>query len=98
MSHGGCIGRTVPVLFTRFKPDDIAGADFFAGAAFALRPAKTTGGDDGLAQWMGVPCGAGARFKRDRGPANPCGIGCLKRIIKAYLPGKIIGVSFDGGF
>src|SRR5262249_60626159 len=52
----------VPVLLPRRKPDHIAGPDLLDRPALALRPAASGRDDQGLAERMGMPGGAGARL------------------------------------
>ena len=73
MGHGGGRRGTVPMLFARREPDDVAGPDLLDRAALALRPAAARGDDEGLAERMGVPGGARAGFERDAAPAARAG-------------------------
>ena len=73
VGHGGGRGGTVPVFFARGEPDDIAGMDFCDGSAEALGAAGAGGDDDGLAEGMGVPGGAGAGLESDGGASGACG-------------------------
>ena len=66
--HGGSRCGTVPVLHARWKPDDIAGADFFDRAAFALRPAAACRDNEPLAERMRVPGRPGTRLESDAWP------------------------------
>ena len=70
MRHGGRRRGAVPVLLAGRKPDDVAGPDFLDRAALALRPAAAGGDDQGLAERMGVPGGAGAGLEGDAGAAD----------------------------
>src|SRR5205823_8825115 len=63
MAHAGRCGGAVPVPLAGRTHDHVAGADFAFGAAPALHPAGTGGDDQSLAQRMGVPRGASARFE-----------------------------------
>lgn len=60
VGEGVCGGSSVPVLFVGGEPHYVAGAELFYWAAEALGPAEAGGDDEGLAEGMGVPCGAGA--------------------------------------
>src|SRR5262245_45359570 len=63
VGHCGCPGGTVPMLFARLEPDDIARADLFDGTAQALHPARAGSDDERLTEGMRVPRGPGARFE-----------------------------------
>src|SRR6267154_2769489 len=65
MRHRGRRCGAVPVLLAGWKPDYIAGTDFFDRSALALRPAKARRDDEGLTERMGVPHGAGAGLEGD---------------------------------
>ena len=77
VGHGGGGGCAVPMFFAGRKPDDVAGLDVLDGAAPALGEAGAGGDDEGLAEGMGVPGGAGAGLKGDAGAdgARGCGRG-----------------------
>src|SRR6266436_9547318 len=72
MRHCGRRCRAVPVFLAGWKPDDIAGTDFFDRSALALRPAKAGRDDEGLTKRMGVPRGAGAGLEGDVTTADAC--------------------------
>jgi hypothetical protein len=75
----GCGRRSaVPMLLTGREPDHIAWPDFLNRAAPTLRPSESGRNDQNLAQWMRVPCSAGARLKRDACAGHACRIGCLE--------------------
>ena len=57
----------VPVFFVRGEADDVALVDFFDVAALALHQAASGGYDQGLAERVGVPGGAGAGLEGDAG-------------------------------
>ena len=82
MNGDVCNGRsccgTVPVLLAWRAPDNIARPNFLFRAAFALHPSTPRRHDQGLAERMGVPRGAGTRFERDTGALDMCRIGGLK--------------------
>ena len=67
------------------------------GAAFALRPAAAGGDDEGLAEWMGVPGGAGAGLEGDAGALDEGGVGRLKERVDADGAGEPVGRAFGGG-
>ena len=85
MGHGDIGCGPVPVPFARREPDGIAGADFLHRAAFALRPAEAGNHNQGLAEGMGVPGGAGAGFEGDLSALNPLGIKGVEEGIDADL-------------
>src|ERR1035441_2317679 len=84
MGHGrGCRGA-MPVFLTGRNPDDVTRPDFLHRSASTLCPAATGGHDQGLAQWVGVPCRPGARLESYAGALNKSRIGRLKKRIDAY--------------
>ena len=54
----------MPVFFAGWEPDDIAGMEFFDGAAEALGATAAGGDDQGLAEGVGVPGSAGLQARR----------------------------------
>ncbi len=72
VSHRGGGRCAVPVLMPWRAPNDVTCADLHNRFAFTLGPTTTSGDNEGLAQGMGVPCGAGTWLKRDTGYRNPC--------------------------
>ena len=73
VGHGGGWRGAVPVFFARRKPDHVAGADFLDRAAPALHAPAAGGHDQGLAQRVSMPGGAGAGFERDAGAGHAGG-------------------------
>src|SRR4051812_4545920 len=65
MSHAAGCGGAVPMLLAGWKPNHVAGVNFLNGSAFALDPAGARSDDQGLPEWMSVPCGARARLEGD---------------------------------
>src|SRR5215831_4999093 len=63
MDHAGRRRRTVPVLFVRRNPDDVARLDLADFAAPALYPARAGDDEQGLAERMRVPGGARTRLE-----------------------------------
>src|SRR5947208_2898371 len=61
VGHGGGGAGPVPVLLPGGEADDVSGMDLLDGTAFALGAAGASGDDEGLAQRVSVPGGAGAR-------------------------------------
>src|SRR5258708_151134 len=73
---GGC--GAVPVLLTGREPDYIAGADFFDWSAPTLGAAAAGGYDEGLTEWVRVPCSTRAGLEGYAGALDECRIGCLE--------------------
>src|SRR5712675_1004175 len=88
MRHRGRRCRAVPVFLAGWKPDDIAGTDFFDRSTLALRPAKAGRDDEGLTERMGVPHGAGAGLEGDVATADACGVADLKHRVDADRAGE----------
>ena len=97
MGHGGCGRRAVPMFFAGREPDDVAGTNFFDGTAFALGPTEAGGDDDGLAEGMRVPGGAGAGFEGDNCGGGASGRLRLEERIDPDCAGEPIGWAFGGG-
>ncbi|MNK63460.1 hypothetical protein D3C87_826780 [compost metagenome] len=74
MGHRHIRCGAVPVPFTRCKPDDITGANLLHRLTLTLRAAKAGYHDQGLAERMGVPGGAGAGFESHLSTLHPFGI------------------------
>jgi hypothetical protein len=72
------------VLFTRREPDDISGPDLLDWSTIALSPAAPGSDDQGLAQWMCMPGGPCAGFKRDDGSGDARGCLSLERRIDPH--------------
>ena len=79
------------MFFTGWKPNDVAGMDFFDRPAEALRPAAAGGDDEGLTERMGVPRGACAGFEGDRCAAGAGGVGGFEEGIDADGAGEPVG-------
>src|ERR1039457_2379919 len=77
--HGRGWRSAVPMLLARREPDHVTRTNFFDRAAPALHASAASRHDQRLTQRMGVPCGAGAGFKRDNCAGNPRGITSFKR-------------------
>src|SRR5258705_5813022 len=88
MRHRGRRCRAVPVLLAGWKPDDIAGTDFFDRSALGLRPAKAGRDDQGLTERMGVPCGAGAGLEGDVTTAEACRVAHLEHRVHTDRAGE----------
>jgi len=97
VGEGGGGSGAVPVFFAWREPDDVAGVDGFHGAAGALNAAGTGGDDEGLAEGMGMPGGAGAGFKGDNGTADAGGIAAFEGRVNANDAGEPVGRAFGGG-
>ena len=87
----GC--GSMPMLLARRKPDHVARPDFLNRTAPMLCQPNAPRDDQCLTEWMRMPCGAGARLKRDAGSANTCRFGCLEQRVDANRPGEIISRS-----
>lgn len=70
------------------EPDDIAGMNLCDGAAEALGAAAAGGDDDGLAEGMGVPGGAGTGLEGDGGGCDAGGGLGLDEGIDAHGAGE----------
>src|SRR6478752_1227407 len=64
MGHGSRSRGAVPMLFTRRKPDYIAGTNLLDRFPFPLREPAALGDNESLAQWMRMPGGASAGLER----------------------------------
>jgi hypothetical protein len=73
----------VPVALKGGDPDDIAGADGLDGLARELHPAAAVGDDEGLAERVGVPSGAGAGLEGDAGAESAGGGGRVEEGVYA---------------
>src|SRR5215212_719646 len=94
--HGrGCRGA-VPMLLTRREPDHVTRPYFLGWASPTLCQAVTRCHNQGLAQRVGVPCGTGARLKRDTGADRPRWIVCLEQGVNAHGAGEILRSPFCG--
>src|SRR5579871_6562146 len=97
VGHGGGGGGAVPVFLAGGEPDDVAGAEFFDGAAVALGPAEAGGDDEGLAEGVGVPVGAGAGFEGDGSGGDAGRILTVEEGVDADGAGEPVGGAFGGG-
>src|ERR687897_2999470 len=97
MRHRGRGRCAMPVLLTRRKPDHIPWVDFLDRAAPSLHPSAAGRDDQGLTEWMGVPCRARARFERDAGATSTCRIGRLEQRIDPYGAGEPVRRSLARG-
>src|ERR1700683_245094 len=70
MRHRGRRRRTVPMLLTGRKPDNIARPDFLPRAAPTLHPSEPGGDNQRLAERMRMPGGAGSRLECNACDAN----------------------------
>ena len=96
VGHGGGGSGSVPVLFARREPDDIAGMDLLDGAALALSPATTRGDDEGLAEGMSMPRGAGAGLEGDAGALDEGRFGRLEQRVNADCAGEPVRWTLGG--
>jgi hypothetical protein len=87
----------VPVPFTGREPDHVAGPDFLDRTALALRPAKAGRDDQGLAERMGVPSRARARFEGDERAGDAGWLGRAQERVDANRSGEILRRALAGG-
>src|ERR1043166_6717021 len=69
--HAGVGAGPVPMLFARWNPNRVAGADFAHGAALGLHPPGAEDDVQGLPERMGVPRGARARLEAHAVASEP---------------------------
>ena len=97
VGEGGGGGGSVPVFFVWREPDDVSGADLFDGAAGVLRPSEAGGDEEGLAEGVGVPGGAGAGLEGDLGGLDEGGAGGLEEGVDADVAGEPVCRALGGG-
>ena len=83
----------MPVLFSGLEPDSIAGLNHLDRPPFALSPATSSRHNEGLAEWVSVPCRSCAWLEGDDGAADSCWIGSLERLIDANYASEPVGRS-----
>ena len=88
--------RAVPVLFTRWKPHDVARTDLLDRSAPALHASGAGRDDQRLPERMRVPRRAGARLERHGCARDACRSRRLKQRIDPHRAGKPIGRTFAG--
>src|SRR5205085_11986966 len=74
----------VPVLLAGCDPHHVTGPDLLNRPALALRPPAAGGDDEGLTEWMRMPCSPRAGLECYARTLNTCGIGCLNEWIDPY--------------
>jgi hypothetical protein len=94
--HGSSCRGAVPMFFTRWKPDDVTGPNFFDGAAPTLSQAAACRYDQSLTQRMGVPRCASTRLECNAGGKHASWTVRFDQGINADGAGKIFGWSFAG--
>src|SRR5438309_801992 len=94
VSHAGDGCGSVPRLLSRCERHDISWVNLLDGTAFALRPSAACGDDEGLAEWVGVPCGAGSGLEGNAGAGYQRGVGCLKEGVDTDGAGKPVCWAF----
>src|SRR5262249_28229634 len=97
MGHRRGRGGAVPVFFARREPDDVAGAEFLDRTAPALGPAKAGSDDQGLAEGMGMPGGAGAGLEGHAISGGAGGRGGREERIDTDGAGEVIRRAAGGG-
>lgn len=94
--HGALLAGSVPVLFIRGKPDDVARVYSFNLAAIALHPAATGNNNKCLSKRMRVPRGARPRFESNqRSPSSRRRL-AFEKWINSNLPAEPISGTFSG--
>ena len=76
--HRGGRRGTMPVLFTRREPDDVAGANLLDGTTQALHTATTGEDDQRLSKRMCVPRGSRPRLECHSRPRDTSRSGRLE--------------------
>jgi hypothetical protein len=67
MRHTTGCSSAMPVFHARRYPYDITRLDLLLFTTLLLHPACAGSHDQGLAEWMGMPCRAGTGLERDGG-------------------------------
>src|SRR5450631_1543297 len=91
VGHRGRGCGSMPVFFSSLEPDHIAGPNLFDQTAFVLGPPTSSRNNEGLTEWMSMPCRSGARLECDHGAANACRLGRLERLIDANNSSEPLG-------
>src|SRR5260370_427753 len=86
----------LPVLLTGRKPHNITRGDFLDPAAPNLHPPAAGCDDQGLAERVGVPCGASTGLEGDAGANNTCRVGSLEQRIDAHSARELFRRSLAG--
>jgi len=68
----------VPVLLARSEPDHISGMDLLDRSTVSLRPSRSRGDYQRLAEGVRVPCSPRARLKSDTRTGNQRGVRSCK--------------------
>ena len=87
----------VPVLLARREPDHVAGPDLLDRSTLALNPAAAGRDDQGLAERMGVPRGAGAGLEGHACAADASRSLALEQRIDPNGAGELVGRALAGG-
>src|SRR3954468_20047284 len=96
VGHEAAPRGAVPVVLAGLEVHAVTGADDLDGAAFALAEANAFGDEDGLADRMGVPEGAGAgREMHDDGADARRGLGGLDHV-DVHVAGEPVGRALEG--
>src|SRR3979490_532980 len=80
----------MPMPHARGDPDHVAGADLLDRTTLALHPAGAGRDDQGLAQRMRVPCGAGSGLEGDDPATDARGFIPLKALVDRHGANEII--------
>src|SRR5260370_1106847 len=95
VGHGRGGRSPMPVLLAGREPHDVTRANFFERTSPALCEAAARRDDKGLAERMGVPCGAGTWFEGNAGTLNKRRIGRLKKRIDPHGASEPVRRSLD---
>src|ERR1041384_4704120 len=93
MRHARDCCGSMPVLLTRRDPDDITWPDCFGLTTPLLHPSGAGCDDQGLAQWVGVPCRSSAGLERHAGARRARWVLRLEQGVDAYRAGAVLGGS-----
>src|SRR5258708_25745618 len=97
MRHRSGWGSTVPMLFTRWDPNDIAGMDLLNGTTLMLDPTAAGGDNEDLTQRMRVPGVTSTRLARNASAANAGWRVCIEQGVDTCGAGKIFSRRFGLG-
>jgi hypothetical protein len=96
MRHGGGGSGAVPVLLARREPDDVARPDLLDRSAPALGAPDALGDEQGLAERVGVPVGAGAGLEADAGALDALRSRGVEQRVDADHTGEPVGWALAG--
>src|SRR4051812_30123923 len=96
MDHEAVGSGAVPVLLVGLEQDAVAGADDLDGAAAALAQPDALGDEDGLAERVAVPVGAGAGHEVHQVGGEPGRRRGGGNCVDVDVAGEPVGRSLDG--